>query len=215
VAVLWTGEGDVYGVWQNEFFNRSVGTIYRLGKPLLGGLAQTELVVDAQAGVLRGPDGGPVTPRYLLVDDSFTPAGRVVARDAVHALALYELHGPLRSTWKVTGLYPDDTWSGAAVTYTRYDCTGGVLRVSLRSDPSLFTDATTVTATVEGRLAGRVTFGPAEERELPVALQPRDGQCVVRFSVSPTGVPAELTLGANPDTRVLGAHFDRFAYVEP
>ncbi|MBA2384208.1 MAG: hypothetical protein H0V68_06040 [Actinobacteria bacterium] len=215
VAVLWTGDGDAYPVWQNEFFNRSVGTIYHIAAPLLGGLPQTRLAVDAQAGIVRGPVGRPVRPRYLLVDDTFTPAGRVLARDEVHGFALYELEGPLRSTWKVTGLYPDDTWSGADVTYTRYDCAGGILRVHLRSDPSLFTEPKTVTARIQGEVAGRVTFGPAEESELAVALVAHEGRCVVEFSVSPTGVPAELTHGANPDTRVLGAHFERFDYRKP
>ena len=215
VAVLWTGDGDVYSVWQNEFFNRSVGTIYHVAAPLLGGLPQTKLEVNAQAGVVRGPDGGPIQPRYLLVDDTFTPAGRVVARDRIPATTLYELEGPLRSAWTVAGLYPGDTWSGAEVTYTRYDCVGGILRVHLRSDPSLFTEPTTVTARIEGKVAGRVTFEANEESELATRLLPRDGRCVVNFAVSPTGVPAELTLGANPDTRVLGTHFDRFDYARP
>lgn len=211
VSVLWTGEGDVYAVWQNEFFSRSVGTVYSIAGQLLGALPQTRLSVDAQAGVMRGPDGRPVRPRYLLVDDSFTPAGRVLARDAVRGVSLYELDGPLHSTDTVTGLY-GDTWSGAQVTYTRHDCVGGIVRVQLRSDPSLFTEPQTVSARVEGREAGRVTFKPNEEKELVVDLQPRDGDCVVSFSVSPTGVPAELTHGGNPDTRVLGVHFDRFEY---
>ena len=30
VSVLWTGEGNVYNVWENEFFSRSVGTIYSI-----------------------------------------------------------------------------------------------------------------------------------------------------------------------------------------
>lgn len=213
VSVLWTGEGDVYDVWQNEFFSRSVGTIYSIAGQLLGGLPQTTLSVDAQAGILRGPDGRPVQPDYLLVDDSFTPAGRILARDEAHEITLYELDGPLRSTENVTGLYPD-TWSGARVTYTRRDCEGGIVRVQLRGDPSLFTEPQTVTAQIEGKVAGRVTFRPSETKELIVALQPREGSCVVEFSVSPTGVPAELTHGLNPDTRVLGVHFDRFDYVK-
>lgn len=213
VSILWTGEGDVYNVWQNEFFSRSVGTIYSIAGQLLGGLPQTRLSVDEQAGILRDPEGRPVQPRYLLVDDSFTPAGRVLARDKVHGIALYELEGPLQSTTKVTGLY-DDTWSGAQVTYTRHDCGGGLLRVHLRSDPSLFIEPQTVTARIEGQVAGRVTFDPTEEKELVLALRPREESCVVEFSISPTGVPAELTLGANPDTRVLGVHFDRFDYVK-
>ena len=93
-----------YVVWQNEFFNRSVGTVYRVASPLLGGLAQTRLAVDAQAGIMRGPDGRPVRLRYLLVDNTFTPAGKVIARDTGKRMSLYELAGPLRSAWKVTGL---------------------------------------------------------------------------------------------------------------
>ena len=84
--------------------------------------------------------------------------------------------------------------------------------MQLRSDPSLFTEPQTVSARVEGQEVGRVTFKPNEEKELVVVLQPREGNCVVEFFVSPTGVPAELTNGGNPDTRVLGVHFDRFDY---
>jgi len=214
-SVLWTGDGDVYAIWQNEFFNRSIGTIYSIAGPVLGGLPQTRLAVDAQAGILRGPGGRPVQPRYLLVDDGFTPSGRVVARDEAKKVTLYELEGPLRSTEVVTGLYPGDTWSGALVRYTRHDCRGGLLRVQLRGDPSLFTEPQTVVASSEGEVVARLTFDPTEEKELVVPLRPRGESCVVEFSVSPTGVPAELTLGLNPDTRVLGVHFDRFEYVKP
>ena len=127
-------------------------------------------------------------------------------------MSLYELTGPLRSAWKVTGLYPDDTWSGAEVRYTRYDCERGILSVHLRSDPSLFTEPQTVTARISGRIVGRVTFPPTEERDLSIPIEPQARTCVVDYSVSPTGVPAELTLGGNPDTRVLGVHFERFDF---
>ncbi|HUH15715.1 MAG TPA: glycosyltransferase family 39 protein [Gaiellaceae bacterium] len=215
VSFLWLGGGDVYDLWLNEFFNRSVGTVYSIAGPLPGGFARTDLQIDEQAGILRGSDGRSVQPRYVLVDGSFTPSGRVVARDEQQGLALYELDGPLRSAATVTGLYPGNTWSGPRVTYTRRDCRGGSLRVHLRGDPSLFAEPQTVTATVDGREAGRVTFEPSERAELLVPLLPSGGRCVVELSVTPTGVPAELTSGANPDTRVLGVHFDRFDYVRP
>ena len=213
VSVLWTGEGDIYPIWQNEFFSRSVGTIYSIAGQLLGALPQTRLSVDEQAGLLRDPDGRPVRPRYLLVDDSFTPAGRVLARDEALQITLYELEGPLSSAEKVTGLY-GDTWSGAQVTYTRHDCVGGTssacgcaaIRASSPSRKPFRPGS-------RGRRSAALTFKPNEETELFVAaLQPREDECVVEFSVSPTGVPAELTHGGNPDTRVLGVHFDRFDY---
>jgi hypothetical protein len=87
--------------------------------------------------------------------------------------------------------------------------------VHLRGDPSLFTEPQTVAARAGGGGAGRVTFQPNEEKQFMVALQPQGTSCVVVFSISPTGVPAELTHGGNPDSRVLGVHFDRFEYLKP
>ena len=58
------------------------------------------------------------------------------------------------------------------MTYTRHDCEGGILRVHLRGDPSLFTEPQTVSARIGGEDAGRVTFQPNEEKQLMVALQP-------------------------------------------
>jgi hypothetical protein len=41
---------------------------------------------------------------------------------------------------------------------------------------------------------------------------PGTDECRVRYTVSPTAVPAEVTPGGNPDPRELGAHFNRFLY---
>ena len=87
--------------------------------------------------------------------------------------------------------------------------------MQLRSDPSLFTEPQTVVARSEGEVVARLTFKPNEEKDLVVPLRRQGESCVVEFSVSPTGVPAELTHGLNPDTRVLGVHFDRFEYFKP
>ena len=38
-----------------------------------------------------------------------------------------------------------------------------------------------------------------------------DESCVVRFTVTPTAVPADVVPGASDD-RELGLHFDAFAY---
>ena len=44
--LVWTGNTDKFTIWENEFFNRSVGTIYTTGPAVPGGLAQTP--VDGQ-----------------------------------------------------------------------------------------------------------------------------------------------------------------------
>ena len=42
VGVLWTGNGSRFSVWQNEFFNRSVGPVFYAGTPMEGGLPATQ-----------------------------------------------------------------------------------------------------------------------------------------------------------------------------
>jgi hypothetical protein len=49
---------------------------------------------------------------------------------------------------------------------------------------------------------------------LRVPLDPAGGRCTVRFTVTPTLVPADVIPGNN-DERRLGAHFDSFVHEEP
>ncbi len=212
VAVVWTGNSDKFTVWQNELFNRSVGTVYTTGPTVPGGLAQTPLTVDRQSGYLRGPDGKLVRVRYALTDASLALRGRTVAEDKRKAMLLHRIDGPLRQLSFVDGLYPQDTWSKRVVTYTRHDCRGGTLRVELQSDPALFTEPNAVVAQVGGRVVGRAVVGPLDKKVLRVPLE-RDGDtCAARFAVARTAVPAEVTNGENLDPRPLGIHFNRFAY---
>ena len=61
---------------------------------------------------------------------------------------------------RVAGLYPQDTWSGSEVTYTRLSCAGGSLAAEVQSDPALFSKPQTVAAFRELILAP----GPATIR---------------------------------------------------
>ncbi|HEY8774839.1 MAG TPA: glycosyltransferase family 39 protein [Gaiellaceae bacterium] len=211
VAAIWSGNTDPYAIWENEIFNRSVGKVYDIGAPLNGGLPETQLTVDRRAGIMSA-NGSPVRSRYVLADSSVSLAGTVVAQDTRKGMFLYRLSGPLRQTSYVTGLYPQDTWSGRTAEYTRLDCKGGSVTVQLQSDPGLFTKPTTVAATVLGREVAKVKLAPTATRLLTVPLEPHEGTCVATFSVSPTAVPATVTEGENPDPRELGAHFTRFTY---
>jgi hypothetical protein len=47
---------------------------------------------------------------------------------------------------------------------------------------------------------------------VPVTPAAGTSECRVQFTVTPTAVPADVTDGANPDRRVLGAHFNKFIY---
>ena len=213
-AFLWTGRTDRLTVNQNEFFNRAVGPVYYVAAPTPGGLPETRVAIDPGTGAVTLPDGSPVTDRYLLADSSFEPAGTPLARDRGWGIVLWRISPPLVSALRIDGLYPNDTWSGPEVTYLRRRCAPGTLTVRLSSDPGLFLEPQTVVARVSGRVVARVRLRVQGRTRLrvPVRPEPASGDCRVVFRVAPTAVPAEVTAGANPDPRVLGAHFERFLY---
>ena len=134
VAVVWTGRPDRFTVNQNEFFSQSVGPVYVTDLAVPGSLPETRVELDPKTGLFDPP----VRARYVLVDGSIAPDGKVLARDRGLGLTLWKLDGELISTTSVVGLYPNDTWSGREVTWRRLRCKGGTLTVSLDSDPSLF-----------------------------------------------------------------------------
>jgi hypothetical protein len=212
VAALWTGRSDRFTINQNEFFNRAVGPIYYLERPTPGEFGETKVRVDPESGLVRmDVDGGRLRTEYLLVDGSITPDGDALARDDLLGTTLWRTGGDVVSTTAIDGLYPNDTWSGPEATWTRRRCRGGLLVVSLSSDPSLFASRQTVTASIGGKEVARVRLTSNEQAKLRVRLASGRPTCVVRFRVSPTAVPAEV-LPDNKDRRVLGAHFNAFAY---
>jgi hypothetical protein len=212
VAALWTGTSDRFTINQNEFFNRRVGQIYYTGEPTPGGVDERHVTFDRD-GLARTDDGRVVRPGYLLTDGTVTPEGTPVARDVPLGLTVWRVRGALLSTHStVTGLYPGDTWSGPSVSWVARPCRGGgELRVLLGSDPHLFSTPTTVTArSAVAAVVARVP--PSGTTTLRIRVAARDRACAVRFAVSPTRVPKEVTGGANPDPRRLGAHFLLFDF---
>ncbi len=197
VAAIWTGTPDVHVIWENEFFNRSVGPILDTGPEIPGGLPSTAVTIDPRNGLIRA-DGRLVHHRYALVDSSLELNGKVVAADAGLGVSLYRLNGPLRSMTTVTGLYPNDTWSGPHVVYTRHVCNGGSVAATVLGDPTLFTTPQRVTAN------GHVyRVAPGKQATLIVPLR----NCRAVFTVRPTRVPG------HGDPRPLGIHFLGFKYV--
>lgn len=208
VAVLYTGRADRFTVNENEFFNRSVGRVYYTGQPTPGGIGEIRVVVRPRTGEVIDATGRPLRLAYLLSDGSVEPNALPVARDLLLGLTVWRIGGPLvlaRTT--TSGLYPGDTWSGPAVTWRREHCRGGSLTVTLSGDAQLLPQGSTVTAP-GGR---RVRVVPNEVATLRVPLRARRGACSARFSISPTAVPSR-TMPGSTDNRVLGVHFNSFAY---
>jgi hypothetical protein len=210
VAFLYSGRNPTeqpLTLWENEFYNRSVGPVYDLRQQSMGGLPETPVHQRAD-GVLLTPGGRPVQAKYVLSDDSVPLTGAIIGRDELRGMVLRRTDGTVAIASRVSGVFPDG-WSGRRATYTRLRCHGGALTAVVASDVKLFKQPQTVTA------AGRsVTFSSGDVRRLTVPLRPRDGVCRVTFTVSPTAVPALVQPGS-ADTRVLGARFIEFRYRAP
>jgi hypothetical protein len=205
IAYLRTGHATDEALWENEFFNRSLGPVYATDRTRHPDPLPETPVARGADGRLRDADGAIVRADYALVDGSTDVEGKVVATDPV-GLKLVRVGGPLVLPVTVRGVY-GDTWSGKSVTYRRLDCDGGRLTVRLGSDPALFARDQVVTAFAGGRQVGRAAIPPAEARDLTVPLMPgTDGACAVRFVVARTAVPG------NGDDRRLGAHFASYTY---
>ena len=211
VAFVWTGRAKAFSLWENEFFNRSVGPVYDLASPLGGGLPATEVSVDRRDGALRTKNGDRVQASFALTDTVTALAGTQLAADEKKGIVLLRVPGELRLAHFTSGLYPGDTWSGPRATYTRLRCRGGRVFVDLQSDPHLFRTPQTVVARSAGRTV-RVLVDPRAPATLEVPLRRGPGGvCRVRFAVAPTAVPARTKRGSK-DTRVLGVHFLAFRY---
>ncbi len=205
VAFVWHYTGETRPLWNNEFFSRSVGTVYTVDGPDAadGGLPETP-VRERPDGTLVTATGRPPHVGYAV--SYIDIAGKPVARDPRIGLVLYRVDGPLVVLTRVTGLFPD-TWAGRHVTYRRVQCTGGHLAVRLGTDEHLFSTPQVVTATTAGKVVGRISVAPTAQPTFRVPLHPdARGVCSVTFTMAQLRVPARVQPG-NTDTRRLGAHF--------
>ena len=158
----------------------------------------------------RRREGDAPLPEPLL-DGSITPDGVVVARDDQLGTTLWRLTGPLSSRATIAGLYADANWSGRTATWQLLRCRPGTLTTAVHSDPGLFKTPQTVVA-ISGNRRAAVRFTPDARASLTIPVSPNErGTCIVRFVVTPTANPAEVVPGSTDD-RVLGVHFDAFAY---
>jgi hypothetical protein len=211
VAALWTGNLSPMTILQNQFFNRTLDQVYALdGAPSVNSLLpQHAAMVDPKTGAVRTEDGRPVRADYALADTSTEVLGRELRRDPVGTV-LYKVDGDLRLRSKTSGIYSDG-WTGPEAIYTKWRCDGGVLLVTVASQPGLNTRPETVVVESGGKVVKRARVAPnGTEQTLLVPLRARRGRCIGRLRVSPTVVPA-LVLGT-PDTRELGVRVTRLEF---
>jgi hypothetical protein len=202
VARVWAPPTDVKTVWENEFFNRSLGPVLYVGvRP--DSLPVTELRRENE--LLVGAPG----VEYALVDDALRVDGRVLARDERKGLSLVRVDGPLRVRESVDGVH-EDQWSGPIFRYTRYRCTGGSVRLTIESDAGLFDETQRVALFADGRRA--IGLEPGETTTVTAPLRVgAGGRCTLVAAVQPTAVPAKA--GRGDDGRVLGVLVRGLEYV--
>jgi hypothetical protein len=207
VATLWTNKQTFVTLWDNEFFNRSVGKVYYFAAPP-DGLPETEVTLDTKTGELL-ESGRPIRAKYFLADPSVAIVGKEIAHDQGVGMALYRVANPVRLRAVIEGLYLD-RWSGPTAVYTAYGCHGGSLTVSLLSDRDLHPNPLKIIAKAGGKKVGQFIYEPGlVARKMTVPLKSSNGICQVGFFV-PTAVPLRVT--GMQDTRALGVRFLHFAY---
>ena len=207
VATLWTNKQTYVTLWDNEFFNRSVGKVYYFAAPP-DGLPETPVTLDTRTGKLLSA-GRAIRAKYFLADPSVAIVGRLVAQDPGVGMAVYRVANPVRLRAVIEGVYLDH-WSGPTVVYTAYGCHGGSLTVTLLSDRDLHPRPLKIVAKAGGKKVGQFTYEPGlVPRKMTVPLSGAAGVCQVSFSI-PTAVPLAVT--GRQDTRALGVRFLHFAY---
>ena len=106
VAALWSGRLDRLTIFENEFFNRSVGEVHHLRDPIPAGLRSVR-----RRSIAR-PGGSRSTRRTSSSTSPFPIVGTEVARDETKGMRLIRAARPVRLRYATTGLY-DDGWSAS------------------------------------------------------------------------------------------------------
>ncbi|HSS74900.1 MAG TPA: hypothetical protein VLK53_15175 [Gaiellaceae bacterium] len=209
VTALFTNARPPQTLWQNEFFNHSVGPVYNFAGQL-DGLPQATVVPDAKTGVLLVAGATPLSAQYVLTDTSQFLAGKQVAADSGAGMKLYRVDGKVRVIGSMSGIYPDG-WSGPTAGFTASDCPGGRLSMRLTGDPDLQPKPQTIVARSGDRVVGRIVVHPRHFHvPFSVPLVSSHNVCSVQFTISPTAVPAEVF--NRPDSRELGIRMEDVRY---
>ena len=211
VSVLWTDAmPSPYPVYENEFFNRSVRTVYDVEgatppDPL------PEVPASRQPNGDLAANGKTIHAQYVLAPSTLEIAGTLLKADGA-GVGLYRVNGPIVLLTHVAGLWQNSTWSQKLVTYQRVQCTGGSLAVQLQGDSHLFKRPQSVVASEDGYVVGHaaVPVNGTIWLKVPLRATP-DHVCEVGFTVGRTAIPAQVEPGS-VDKRPLGVHFLQFSY---
>ena len=217
-AILYGGTVDLFSeaqiLWQTEFWNRSVGSVYNLGPPDPAAQSGNAATTDYLTGRIV-PAQGTVQPmtKYVIAPSTVSLRGMALAQAG--DLVLYRMRPPLRLATLVGGVYSDG-WMGnfAALTHYAKPSRPGQLRFRVSRD-GWGGESPPGKVTIQLGTFGNVNGGPGitdvkESRTwtvrsgigrdftLPTPAVPYR----LEIRVDPTFAPADYGV---PDTRQLGA----------
>ncbi len=211
VTIVWTGNNPYRG-WENEFWNRSIKHVYRLGQDtLIAAGSEPKLTIQQSTGLLRDPSGRTVRVRYVLADPAAQVLGTPVATDEDKQMILYRVNGPLRTGVDVGGWYKD-TWTGPSADWTLRGCRRSTLRLPVRSDPVLFAGVTQHIRITGTTAPAEVALPAGARKTIVVPLRPAGGVCHVHLDISPARRPSDYPALNNSDPRLLGVLVAAFQY---
>jgi hypothetical protein len=196
---------ETLGLWQTEFWNRSLHSVYNLSTPEPAGGPETTARVDPASGLIISTiSGRPLKARNIVSSLSFGLDGQLIA--ARPPFALYRTHGPLRVAEETTGVYGDG-WMSADAAYTRF-AVRAPGRVSVRltrtawKGPDLPGHVRIELATLGGKALAirRWVIHTGSERVFTIPTPRR--RFKVTIHIEPTFSPAQFGL---TDARQLGA----------
>lgn len=198
---------ETLSLWQTEFWNRSLHSVYNLSTPEPAGGPETPARVDPANGLIVSTTSNkPLKATNIISSLAFGLDGRLIA--ARPPFALYRTKGPLRVAQETTGIYGDG-WMSADAAYTRFavDAPGRIV-VTLTRTAWQGQD-------VPGHV--RIELAPLGGKAKPLAVRswiihtgservftiptPRR-RFQVTIHISPTFSPSQF---GQPDTRQLGA----------
>jgi hypothetical protein len=198
-------------LWQTEFWNRSLGSVYRAGAPDHTGFPSVDVAVDDETGAIAAANGRGLRSGYVVTAfPGFELAGDLIAQHS--GLALYRTDGSVGVATARSGLYGDG-WSGPSATYTQFSTPGnraGRVRVGVSRKAWMGPDVPGRVHIRVGRPGGAGLDGVTAERRwvihsgrersfmLPTPRPPFQ----VEVTVDPTFSPATFGFG---DPRQLGA----------
>jgi hypothetical protein len=207
--------GEAQILWQTEFWNRSIGTVYTLGQSDPG-LTASPARFDTLSGRIvpqSDSERSAAASRYVVAPTTVRFVGRQIARQG--GLVLHRINPPMRLATHLGGVFPD-SWMADFAALTHYSTPIREGRLGVRisrlgwggpSPPGKVTINIGLLGNLNGtpaisRLTASRSWTVRSGKEQSFTLPTPKAPYRLEIRVSPTFSPADY---GKPDVRQLGA----------